>query len=134
HSCEWALTAASRPRTRSIRSSDGAQPNPATGYESLKVPTSAFARLVPTYDRIRDRVGRCKIRLDVDERRAVETVEAHDREPVIRHLQQRHHAGCNRVRTRRRAQRERTAGFAVMTRRLQHEVAAGPVHPVEHKQ
>ncbi len=69
--------------------------------------------------------------LDVDQRRAVEAIEALDEKPRAIDLFQDDDRGADRVRPHRRAQRKRAMGLAVRGRALQHEVAAGAVEPVE---
>ena len=80
------------------------------------------------------RIGRGEVGLEVDERRAVETIEANDLEPVAIDPNQPHHAHGDRVGPGRRAQRKGAALDAVVPRHLQDDVAAGFVHPVEHDQ
>src|SRR5262249_44464968 len=75
---------------------------------------SGFARLVPADPRVRHRIGRGKIGLDVEERRIVEAVEPDHGEPCPLDFDEPRHAHGNRVRPRRRAQRKRSALLAIM--------------------
>src|SRR5438105_1617295 len=67
---------------------------------------------MPTHDSLRHRVGRGEIGLEIDQRRAVEAVEADDRQAVALDAHEPHDARGDRVRPRRRAQREGAAGAA----------------------
>jgi hypothetical protein len=73
-------------------------------------------------------------RLEIDERSAVEAIEADDRQAETVDPDELDHARRDRVGPHRRAQREGAAVGGVVARRLQDEVAARLVHPVEHEQ
>src|SRR5688500_7920931 len=87
---------------------------------------------MPPHHGVRDRGGRSETGPAARAGAAVETIEPYDREPVTCHLQKLDDAHGDRIRPRRRAQREGAALLAIVPWLLQHEVAARAVHPVKH--
>src|SRR5262245_44812642 len=98
---------------------------------SWRLGRSVVFPLVPADNRLRDAVGRCEIRLDVEKRRSIKAVETDDREPGTFDLQQLDDAHGNRVRAGRGAQGERPAFHAALAWHLKDEGARRPVHPVK---
>ena len=70
--------------------------------------------------------------LDVEQRCLVEAIEAAHQDDVAFDLDELDDRGADRIGPHRRAQRERAAGFLVVLRALQHQVAARLVQPVDH--
>jgi len=78
-----------------------------------------------------ERGEQATIRFEVDERRAVEAVQASDAERRALALDERDERRPDRVRADRRAERKRAPGRAVVGRTLANEVAARLVQPIE---
>src|SRR5829696_7544484 len=94
-----------------------------------RVPHLPISRLLR-----RERGEGAAVGLQVEERRAVEAVEAAHQDGRALHADEPHQRGADRVRAHGRAQREGAARRAVALRALPDEVAAGLVQPVEHLQ
>lgn len=93
-----------------------------------------FFLLPPADDRVRHAVDRGEIRFDVQERRAVQAIEADHRELIAVNAEQLDHAHGDRVGPRRRAQGEGAALHAGMARHLQHQIARRLIHPIKQDQ
>src|SRR5690348_857053 len=86
---------------------------------------------MPANDGIGHRVGRSKIRLDVEERRVVEAVYTDNVKRIDFDADKPRHRNRDGVGPRRRPQCKGTALLAIVPRDLQHQVAAGAIHPIE---
>src|SRR5690242_16605324 len=93
-----------------------------------------LAPRMPTNHRIRHGIRRGEIGFEIEQRRAVEAVEADYRKHAVLALDEPNHAHRNRIGPYRRAQRKAAPRLPVMPRHLEHEVAPRAVHPVEHEQ
>src|SRR5258708_3419207 len=105
-----------------------------SGFDASHRPgmTESSLRLEVPGLRRRQRGELAAIRLEVQQRRLVEAIEAahqHRRAPDANELDDR---GTDRVRPHRRAQRECASGGFVVFRTLQHEIAARQIQPVDH--
>src|SRR5262245_27553845 len=85
-------------------------------------------------------LGRCErleqaaVGLEIDQRRAVEAVQAAHQQHRPLDLDELHDRRADRIGPHRRAQRENATGIAVAARTLQHKIAPRLVQPVEHFQ
>src|ERR1700751_4467490 len=86
---------------------------------------------MPANDGIGHRVGRSKIRLGVGERRVVEAVDTNNVKRIAFDADKPRHRNRDGVGPRWRSQCKGAALLAIVPRDLQHQVAAGAVHPIE---